>query len=115
MKGKEEDGDAKEIVTNVHEHQSNQRVDGEIGRNVVGFPINQEGILDNSNKQLDTPTQDGIIISKKKRQRIIENNMDLGQLSNSDTGLAIEMGDEEQHNQKNLALAGPVIQARPPQ
>lgn len=109
---KDEEGSI-EAVNVGHNHRGNQR---DIRENelLVDFNREQDGIEENSNYD-DVAIKDGIIITKQKRQRTKEGNVDLGLLTNSNDGLDIVMGEEIQRNQKNLTLAGPVTQARPSQ
>lgn len=65
---------------------------------------------ENLNENLILSSNDGVIISKQKRARAKDN-----ELLGHNFGLDVEMHHVAHHNQKNLALAGPVLQARPPQ
>lgn len=62
---------------------------------LVDFNREYEGVEENPNHD-DIAIKDGIIITKQKRQRTREGNVDLGLLTNSNDGLDIVIGEEIQ-------------------
>lgn len=72
---------------------------------------------ENLNLEDNIPHNEGIVLSKQKRSRIeLTGETKLGLKSNVHDGLDIVMTEiKVLKNQKNLALVGPVLQARPPQ
>ena len=88
--GRGDEGEINAIVKNGHYSRGNQRDNRMPEGTVVMATKNQEGVMRTSNDELHIPPNDGIIISKQKRPRVLEENVEhneeVGRLSNSDKG-----------------------------
>lgn len=109
-------GDGREgQVTNSRDSRVVERESSNQGYAVTKFASNQEEEFEDILKSNeDIPNNEGLVVSKQKRARIDNlNEKDMGLNQEQNIGLDTIMGESVlQKNQKNLLLAGPVVQAR---